>query len=1534
MSSTTADVLREREGLRRLNLNPEPQRGAFAARSSGLKFDVKKATALAKRFKNYSAEASEKTILMQLDTVNFGMFLSEAAHGVVQSLGHGTRMKPADAHSLAVVCSEVHQRYREFWPSVLKELKENVDAIVDAAALKAAVERIEEYALATVSTAGEGTAPSAMTVAASGSSAPPSAATKSSLSTSSVKSPVDEFNRLRLVTRVFCEWWLVGLFADAKPVLNLLKLLYKLAEKRAGTPNTPLAVATVLSITVLVVREVGIEILGNENAALPCLFAGSGGGAKGSEGLRELVGRCGVLTTDENTEEERVAMFLLGPVGARLTFNATTKVVGPVEDAAAHQAEEASWARLCEIRNPSAANYSKDAEKRQFIGLVLATAKTGLRAYTQGKNEIEKWWHSLNDQAELRGRNARFNVDEARFRLLQEHVERLFVVCDNLLGMLGFVSPLPIDLSIVEHREEVDAVRISVIQKFRPIVGAETLNRFGNDEQRIFYEYVPELEALSNDALLLSLTAEKANWDLFLRHRASGGATASGTGAATSSFVSALPAVALGAAGGGGDGEDSEEYVMDDEVEIHTTADAVEEGRCQNCTETVTLMKRRQLRLAKLAVPAALFDDYAAVLMLLEELEQCASAAVVDEWCERFVGEALQPLRRSSENVAGAVLFFTNCRMLLTLELRHFSRFRHPEQLPLMARCAAIFHQYFPDVGEYLGAKLEAQWRREYTSAALTRETGISCSTGSDAVLQRRCTATVRYLCELMKFGGIPPSRVLNVLNVAIEELKRPCSAATIAGVIEHGGLFLVRNHLTRRTAEKLIKKLKSAMQEEAVSEECSRTITKAFTFLQSAPPADVVSCRVAPEEQTPLAKYVQYLLHHVLSTASYNFVRRELLKMPWNEAESREMLIRALRGAHQVSWDAIPFLTDFLAVLSQADCIQVVQRILHEIAEDMRRDLEVGGTVTRHGHDGVTNRRMTSGAHLPYRPLQWRLVDCFYVANFYRVRLVSFRFVVHVLLLLLQYFPLATPHCNDYSRLQCSITLLWECLPYLPWPLSTSALTGKRSRALRAMEHLDSLHQLLRKLMALVFLHRFSLPEPLPLQLKLRLKELVEELDSNLHRDAAQREGWERLCKQEKSEEVELKKQTTEGPEESGLERKGASSQMLRFPETMAEAETYAKAVAEETVLPANAWYEKAYKAFQDCQADGPFFRLFPIGDQDEPLIRTPESAHTHNADMEDTIPALMDLLPEELEHADEVSTESDSDTVEDENFTHQVTNRRSCSSVGSISSSSSYYYESASGRDSKDENVATPPTFSASLSEVTSTDEEEEGEEEEESEAEEEEESETEEEEEEYNEFEESGIFAAAETLRLRLEEADLDGELRKLMSENPREAMGTAVAYAVARSIPTERLMEQDLSMGMRMHRQQRHHCTQKGPLASELESQKEEPVQAMHFTLLRRPPPNSSTAGKSGSVGVAAVSTASTPHTTAVASANVMRGSNVAVLSVPCGAEFARNALVSQEHYRRQQEELREITRRINRMQEEETSAHALKPRVSR
>ncbi|EKF39284.1 hypothetical protein MOQ_000491 [Trypanosoma cruzi marinkellei] len=1536
MISLTAVHLNERTRLRRLNLDPAPQRSAFAARSSGLKFDVKKATALAKRFKNYSAEASEKTILMQLDTVSFGKFLSEAAHAVVQSLCHGTKMKPADVHSFAVVCSEVHQRYEDFWTLVRKELKENIESVVDTGSLKVAVERIEEYA-STTSHSGEGNAPTGTTVVSSGLSAPPSAAAKGGLTPSLSKSPVDELNRLRLVARVFCEWWLVGLFDDAKPLLNLLKLLHKLTERNAATPNSPLAVATVFSITALIIREVGIEILGKGNAALSCLFTENNGDENGPERLRDLLGHCGVLTIDENSEEGSKTAFLLGPAGARLAFNATTKTVGPVENAVAQQAEEVSWARLCETRNPSAEQYCNDEEKRQFFRLAFASTKACLRAYKQRRKEIEEWWRSVNDPADPRGKTARFNLDEARFRLFQEHVERLYVVCENLLGMLGFSPPLPVDLSIVEQKEEVEAVRITVTQKFYPIVGAETLNRFGDDEHRVFYEYVPEIEALLDEVVLSSLTAEKANWELFSRHIVIGGAIATGTGATTSSALCGVGSGGVGAAGGG-DGGDSEE----DDMDVEAAANTMEEGKGQHDTENVKLKERRRLRLAKLSVPAALFNEYAAVLNLLEELGECTTAAAIDEWCERFVGEALQPLRQSSGNAVGARLFFTNCRMLLTLELRHFLRLRYPEKLPFMARCAAIFDQYFPDVGRYLGGKLEAQWRREYSAPTSTREKGRSCSSLSDEFLQRRVGATGRYLCELMKFGTIPPSRVLSLLNIAVEDLKQPCSVATIHTIIEHGGLFLVRNYPTRRATEKLIQKLKTNMRKEEMKEEWFHMVKEALSFLQPEAPLPVEVPSLPQKEQSLLERYVRFLLHERLCSDGTTFVLDGLLKMPWDDVEKREMLVCALRSVHQMSLDAVPLLVDVLKELALADHIHVVQRILYEVAEDMRRDLEVGAA-TPEGVNGISRKSMmVSEPYTTHRPLQWRLADCFFLANFYRVRLVSFRFVCHMLLMQLLYFPFVTTHGNDYTRLRCFVTLFRECIPSLPWSANsrTGDLKKRRSRKSRTVERVVTLHQLLRKLLAELYLYRFSLSEPLPLQQQLCLEELLHLLRDNMDRDEEYRESWNKLQEKLKANEKGSQKESEETSNKKTPQLEIKSLPKLVLPETLEEAQAYAKSVAEETLLPANAWYEKVYEAIKCSQNDEPLFRILAVGNERELSLCTSEAVHVEGADGENSTHVSLDLLLEDMEQDDEVSTEHSSDADgNDDSTVRDITGDR-CSSVGSISGSSSSVYERGGETLSDSDNVDTSVALSATVSDTTSTVEEEEGEkdeeEEDEEESEEEEEDEEEKEEEEGEEQEEEEEeeeadfrFAAAEALRIRLEEADLDAELRALMSENPREGMGHAASAAIARGTSVERLMEQELVMGIRMHRQYQRQCAQNISSVPGTETPKEDTPQEVRFTLLRRPPPNKSAAGKTGTAGVAASTSPSA--NTAVTSANVPKNSNFAVLSIPRGTEFAQNAMMSQERHRKQQEELREITRRINRMHEVERSFHASMPK---
>ncbi|KEG13187.1 ARM repeat-containing protein [Trypanosoma grayi] len=1522
MASTTVDLLRRRAELRERNLNPALQRGAFASRGGTLKSDLKKATALAKRFRNYSAESSEKTILVQLDTVSFGMFLSEAAQGVVQSLCQGTKMKSSDAHSLALVCSEVHQRYEGFWPLVRKELKENAEKLIDMEGLKMAVERIEESAAATVPAGGgggDGSTTAAVAPAVSSSASTGVAATSGGGGSSNMvsgaapsvsKSPLEEFNHLRLVARVFGEWWLVGLLEDARPVLNLLKLLCALVEKRAAISSAPLAVATLLSLAILIIREVGIEMLGKRNAALRFFFAEDRGN-NGQGRLRDFAGHCGSLTVDGSGDEASNTVFLLGPAGARLTFNAAAKTVGAVDDAVAQQAEEASWARLREAQGLPVEHYSTDEEKRQFATLVLATAKVSITAYEHRKKKAEGWWQTIYEQTELREKTVRQSVEEAQFRLFQEHVERLYVMCDNLLGMLGFVAPAPVDLTITEHKTSVEITLTSVAKKNYAVVEAETLNRFADDEQRMFYEYVPDLQALPED-LLPSLTAEKANWDSLLRRKALSGPV---TAAATS----------------GGDVEDGNE---DDEAEIMELDTSMEGAKDEKLLNTnsksgsfsciAAMMERRRLRMAELGVPAALFDEYAAVLQLLEEFDQCTTADAVDEWCESFFQEALRPLQQLQEHAAPARLFFTNCRVLLTLELWHYPWVHRPEMLPRIARCAAIMFQYFPDSGDFLSGNLESQWRQECKVNRAAAPTA-SLSTGlGGATSQRRVSAILYYMCELMKFGIIPPNRLLGVLKTAAEDLTHHCSTAAISAVLEHGGLYLLRSHPTKRMTEKVIEKLKAAGKHAELEEPALVPLQRALTLLKQQQEHEGPSptCRLTSVERTPLERYVQYLLCSVLCPATYESVRAQFLKMPWNDAESSEMLVNTLREVHHVSWDTVPLVADLLADLVRADHAWAVRRIVDNVAEDMRRDFEVCGDATDGMMTGELLHRPDAAASLgaAYRPQQWRIVDCVFVANLFRARVVPFRFVGYIVMLLLYYNPRAVPLKNNCTHLRCCVILLSETVQFLPWQIAAreKSRSSTGGHGVRSMERLEGLYQVVRKIMAAIFVHMFSLAQPLPLELRHRLEELVRRIDEYMRRnfvkDEAEKESRARPKEYKSPSSSQQQLQKVEDQEETANAVEGAAEASgMRVPETAEEAQAFAKAVAKETVLPSSAWVDSVREAvLASCRDDALLCRIFLARAPEEPLAITVAEAE---AGGEDAVQAPLELLRDESVNGP-FSEMTDSNpgcgSVDQNSISVSDSDDEDSSSIDSDGSGDTSDSESRSG-------ASTPGALSVPVSEVTHEGEEEEEEEEEEYE-EEEDIGESEEDEDQVDDDgededdDEDDKFAAAEALRRRLEEAELDAKLCALMADNPREAVSRA-APATAKSGGAERLLEQELAMGMRLHRQKQRLRTQQDTSPSVAQEQNASEGEEMRFVVLQRSAHSAPLAGSGGNANTAAAAAAPSNSSSC--------GGSTAVLCIPRTANFAKSALVLQEEQRQQQEELREITRRINRRQEEES-----------
>ncbi|KAH9599755.1 hypothetical protein LSM04_004507 [Trypanosoma melophagium] len=1558
MTLSSVDLILQRAELRNRNTNPAPLRTAFRAKLSTLKSDLKKATTLAKRFKNYSAESSEKAILTQLDTLNLGMFLSEAAEGVVQSLCHGTKMKSTDVQSFAFVCSEVHQRYEGFWPLVQKGLKDNAEKIVDVNLLKTAIDRISESSeLTRPSECGEGNAPMATTttttttslasgtaVTAYTSSTPPTNTTATNLNTGSIsRFPMEEFNQLRLVARVFSEWWLVGLLEEAKPLLKLLKLLQVLLEKHTSLSTSPLVASTIHSVILLVVRKVGIELLGKDNALFLCIFNKETEEEEEKQTkrrLHDLSSYSGEMTSDKSKNPD-ATVFLLAPAGARLIFNPTTKSVAQIEEASIQQTEELSWARLCETYKLPEDYYCKRDERRQFASILLASAWSSLKFYNDRKSKLETWWHSLS---ESHGKANRNTPEEVRFRLFQEYVEEFYVSCDNLLGMLGFEAPKPIDLSVIEPKCTGEIKITSVAKVFHTVKNAESYNRFEDDEKRIFYEYLPDLQVILNELKPLC-EAEKANWDLLLRRQAISGAVVTQSSSTSTSTSSSLAGreeeVGIGVV------VENEESEIES-TELDLSLENSEESKCQSVGEAAAMMKRRRLRMAALAVPASMFDNYSAILQLLEELMECNNATAIDNWCECFLQEALRPLRAASESAAGALLFFSNCLMLLSLELRDFPRTRHPEMLPYVARCAAILHQYFPQTAEFLGKSLEADWRRVY-KRYVTSDSGVSLEEVSvlspqrksiSSQLLRHIAVTVRYLCELMKFAVIPPSQVINMMGAAVDDLNHPCSAVTLGAAMKHGGLFLIRNHPTHVKADRLFQKLKKALPGSLLDDELKEIVKSAFDALTPPPPQ--LKPRHGPNTTmtSTIEQYARYLLQSVLSPVKYDFVRTQFLRMPWADVNARRGLLRVLRALQDVRWDAVPLVADLIADLSSAGLESIMQCVIDEVAEDLRRDFEVPAnlstrtatTTTTTGRirgerdgdgDGGSHVSQKDGTRAVYRVPQWRFIDCVFLAHLYRVRVVTIRFIGYLVVMLLLYSPFEDYPKDDYSRLRCCVTLLTECATSFPWWLNPreGSWTRMRRRISRLVERLVTLHQVVRKFVALLFQHRYTLIEPIPLDLRQRLEELIIFFDEHMRRDVKEMEKMTGF--NAKGKPIELHQERFgDDMVRAQLLQETVSTPGLPSLATAEEAFAFAEVVMKETVHPDNLWYDKMCKAvITSCRDDIPFFRVFPSR-SDEGLFESRMGRGENTTTTTTTINTTITAVEVEAEAGITTASGSgraDSDVLQEEGVLFEMASIEHSSDVEENSLVSDSDDDSGSSYSSSCDSSVTTCTERESChnsrSHLDDSDEEE---------KEEEEEDDVKGEDEDAEEVgQENEYFTAAEALRMRLEEAELDAELNALMSNKHHETLPHA-AHVNSKSGGVDRL-DQELAMSIRLYRQQQQQHQRSNATPSEPNGEQE-----IRFTLLRRPTPSTSTTGKAGG-------TTSTPGRATGSKGNNHNNNandNNVVLRIPCNSDFAKNALSLQEQQRRQQKELRDAILRITLMQEEEGCGSVTKSKGTR
>lgn len=906
--------------------------------------------------------------------------------------------------------------------------------------------------------------------------------------------PHADVSRLRMVIRFLCEWWLVGLLPDAKFLVGVLHKIAATLEKAppstsaasgegSAAPVSAHVTVNCLGIVNLIIKTVGIEMMGAATNT-PLLIAGA----------------------EANT----------------LSWSEADEKVVAIEETARQHLQAQSQQRRNDVLVQTNA-FSTDTERNEFAKRIATICDHSTSLCARLKKGVEGKWRNMCEQAELRGDP----TQEAKtaFHQLRKEVERIYVLTENLVTLVGKSAtlPPPLDLNAALVKSQVDAqlTFTSGTADFFSVAIAETMNYYDDDEQRTFYEELPTIDhlipAMEDDGKGIPQTQQQ-----LAKKPASGSAA------------------------------DALQFM--DEEESTTALDGLTRG-----SNALPAAQRKLM-------------DYSKVDELLVLLHRCSSAGTIDQWVLDFIAEATKyffpdKLPEGVERVrpAHARLYFLYCKMMLLVELRYEPE-RAQELIPYLARAAAIMHSRFPELGEALARQLENHVQ--------------------DSVRNKRPNSyharllNTRYLCELVKFRVSPPIRIIRVFHLAMESFEDESCVMMCSIMVERVVSFLLRGGVTKTKAEECLVKLKAAAANKGVPTRAEMDYEHAWAELRRVMnPA--ATRKVYARVRTPLELYVGHLLYVRLKDddESALFVRRQLLKMPWRRdsfppsfdmierRETHHMLIRMFRKAHKLSYDKVHLLAEMIASITRVHGADVLlQPVVDHLLEDIRRDLEVG--------DG-------------HRTMQKRLQDMKFIAELYNFKLIPFRTIAYVASMLLVYvpsqassglksaqarnailsIPVGTPISkggavppSDYSRLRCALMLLRQSAKYF-------LHSGKAS-----------LKQMTRYLLSLMFVHVHTRKKPLPLDLDYTLEETLREV-STYYDDESRRRN-----RREKKRGGGRSRAGEDGTDADGMN--GSSFFIRNFPKTYREALEYEAQVHSEQVHSDNAYFFEVVDALSTCDS------------------------------------------------------------------------------------------------------------------------------------------------------------------------------------------------------------------------------------------------------------------------------------------------------------------------------------------------------------
>ncbi|KAL9650529.1 hypothetical protein ABK040_004748 [Willaertia magna] len=335
------------------------------------------------------------------------------------------------------------------------------------------------------------------------------------------------------------------------------------------------------------------------------------------------------------------------------------------------------------------------------------------------------------------------------------------------------------------------------------------------------------------------------------------------------------------------------------------------------------------------------------------------------------------------------------------------------ELLPYYSRLVAILNNLYKDMGKLLVQLLEEEFNKLFEE--------------QDQIKIETKVKNIRFLGELILFGICPEELGIQLLRNCLSQFHHHNIDVT-CHFLEVCGRYLYVKSNTHNDIVDLITKMLRIKDVKLLDPKYNTMIESAYynTVIFNNTEKSKNFTNNATVTNDELIQYVLHLLFNELNKYNFNFILKQLRKLPFDDHERMKQLIKCiLNHIRECAYGTIHLIASLLSSLS-VHHEQIGILIIDNLIEEIRFSLQ------QEYLDMIEyNQQFKSNNITTTREEQKRVIDIKFLGEFYNYQLIDVNIILDVLYMLILYPKLMLPSQQDTFRIRLVCVLLDTCGPY-----------------------------------------------------------------------------------------------------------------------------------------------------------------------------------------------------------------------------------------------------------------------------------------------------------------------------------------------------------------------------------------------------------------------------------------------------------------------------------------------------------------------